>query len=174
MQTYRLKAAEGGWAYEQAEDFYLKKNSVAEIWSQMKHKVKSFVAFMAAIGESTDITDAAQLAIHSRHGGQAASSWCWWPTPHRMPLSTLWGACEMQLSEKTMNTYCGHLKIMNIVRHRFINWIFSECTFNVVDRLNVERLSQSQAVHHVSCKWSVESEVFVCFLFLWASCTCKH
>uniref|UniRef100_G3N7N2 DUF4371 domain-containing protein n=1 Tax=Gasterosteus aculeatus TaxID=69293 RepID=G3N7N2_GASAC len=38
----------------------------ADLDSQKKHKVKSFVAFSVAIDESTDITDVAQLAIFIR------------------------------------------------------------------------------------------------------------
>lgn len=36
---------------------------LADLESQLKHKIQSFIAFSVAIDESTDVTDVAQLAI---------------------------------------------------------------------------------------------------------------
>jgi len=52
----------------------------ANLDSQLKNKVKSFVIFSVAVDESTDISDVAQLAIFIRGVDETLSlrsSWDW-------------------------------------------------------------------------------------------------
>ncbi|XP_037794130.1 general transcription factor II-I repeat domain-containing protein 2-like [Penaeus monodon] len=76
VRTCMLKAAETVCPEKRQAfaNISLTRNTVADrisdlaedLDSQLKHKVKSFIAFSVAIDESTDITDVAQLAIFIR------------------------------------------------------------------------------------------------------------